>query len=534
MSSDSSGTRLRFLFALLGFVAAIGFAEARIGIHFETNDDVAMMMWAHGFGLAAVPTPMLFFSNLWQGYVVQALGWPFGYPGYGVYLLGALAVALAASFAFLAELSGRPLVALVVVAAVAVRPIFAPQFTVIAGFLAMASFLALLAYAARPRISVLIAAGLLGFAGFLMRDHLVMLALAVAAPLLLRRELVADKAVWVAAGGFGLLALLATLHHSAVLGGPEWALMMAQNRPRAAFTDFGLAPRVLASAEALAAAGWTANDVKLITLGWLADPVMASPEALHAAIATVGVQSLLAMNGERLGMLAQQFWGPSMQGALLLLLVGAFGLRGGGLWRFLAACGVLAGLAILVTALGRFGVSRIYFPALVAIVLLAIAQRPWSGSRATALGLAALAAGYVSLNYELRKASAYEARRPALEAGMERLNSKELHAVWADAIPFESIYRPLSHRDDIFSFRLYGIGMASFAPFSLARFGGDPMGLVHALQGPAGIAVLMRPENLGLLETYCAERWQGALEAEAVGAHEEFAEIRLRCRNPVP
>ena len=37
----------------------------------ETNDDVAMSMVAHGYGIAAVGMPNLIFSNVVWGYLVQ-------------------------------------------------------------------------------------------------------------------------------------------------------------------------------------------------------------------------------------------------------------------------------------------------------------------------------------------------------------------------------------------------------------------------------------------------------------------------------
>ena len=59
-----------------GIVAAVAFTlliaalDRSIGITFETNSDVAMMMIAHGFGIAAMPTPVLPFSNVVQGQIV--------------------------------------------------------------------------------------------------------------------------------------------------------------------------------------------------------------------------------------------------------------------------------------------------------------------------------------------------------------------------------------------------------------------------------------------------------------------------------
>jgi len=48
----------------------------------ETNDDVAMAMVAHGFGIAAHPSPHIVFSNSIWGFVAQALHRLTPLPGY--------------------------------------------------------------------------------------------------------------------------------------------------------------------------------------------------------------------------------------------------------------------------------------------------------------------------------------------------------------------------------------------------------------------------------------------------------------------
>ena len=188
--------RSAFFSGLLVFSLIVALVDWLYGIRFETNDDVAMMMMNHGFGVAAQATPMILFSNIWQGSIIEALGWPFGRPAYGLYMMGMLVVALAATMAFLCELNRRFWMNALVVLAIAIRPVFSPQFTVVAGYLAIAAFLALAAHMARPRASLLLAACGLALAAFLMRDYLLLMMGLVGAPFLLRRPLLRGGRAW--------------------------------------------------------------------------------------------------------------------------------------------------------------------------------------------------------------------------------------------------------------------------------------------------------------------------------------------------
>ena len=58
----------------------------------ETNDDLAMSMIAHGYGLAAYDSPQLVFSNILWGYLVRALPAINGVLGYSLATIGVLLV----------------------------------------------------------------------------------------------------------------------------------------------------------------------------------------------------------------------------------------------------------------------------------------------------------------------------------------------------------------------------------------------------------------------------------------------------------
>jgi hypothetical protein len=56
----------------------------------ETNDDVGMSMVAHGYGISAISSPKLIFSNVLWGYLVRAIPEVNGTHGYSLATLGVL------------------------------------------------------------------------------------------------------------------------------------------------------------------------------------------------------------------------------------------------------------------------------------------------------------------------------------------------------------------------------------------------------------------------------------------------------------
>lgn len=127
VTHEKSLTALCAVFvAMLAYAAAIAAPQRGAGISFETNDDVAAMMIAHGFGLAATTCAMLPLSNVLQGYVVRGLGWRFGVTGYALHLMGALLVAGGAAVGCLTLLNGRPWANGLLVGALLLRPTMQP------------------------------------------------------------------------------------------------------------------------------------------------------------------------------------------------------------------------------------------------------------------------------------------------------------------------------------------------------------------------------------------------------------------------
>ena len=88
----------------------------------ETNDDVARSMAAHGYGFAAYSSPHLFFSNVLWGYLVRAVPAINGVLGYSVATMAVLLVVGWATLYFLLRLGAGYLLGILAVALLIARP----------------------------------------------------------------------------------------------------------------------------------------------------------------------------------------------------------------------------------------------------------------------------------------------------------------------------------------------------------------------------------------------------------------------------
>jgi hypothetical protein len=506
------------LFAMLAYALCVALLDGSFGITFESNDDVAMLMIAHGFGIAAEPSAVLPFSNVVQGHVVQALGWRFGAAGYAVYLMGALVLAGGAAVAALTALNARPWANALLVGAILLRPMLQPQFTIIAGLLAAAAALALLAHARAGGRAWLPMAAVLAVLAFLMRSQAVILILLVASPFLLQRRLLRDGAAW-AAGAVALGAILAAAwwdHRH--LAAPEWLPFLTLDRLRGVFTDFGMASAVAARPEVMRAVGWSTNDLTMLRNFWLVDPVMAHPDRLRQAIAAVGAGATFRLDAARaMGALAQ-ITARDLWAAWLLFGACMLALRGPALWRALAGLALLLGVLLLLSAAGRFGIGRVYYPGLAALALLAFgsAGRAVPAWRRLLPPAGAVAAAALTLALLLPAAQARAALAADLRQQLAALPTARPLVVWGDILPFEALYPPLARRSTLPDLAIFGIGVTSLAPYGVAHWGGSIEGFIRRFASPDGIVLFAWGGGVDMLRIYCRERFGGTLHEAAV------------------
>ncbi|MDR0233609.1 MAG: hypothetical protein LBI31_02225, partial [Zoogloeaceae bacterium] len=175
----------------------------------DTNDDVAYSMIAHGYGAAAISLPTLVFSNVIWGYFVQSIPQINGVLGYSIATLGVLVLSGVVVLFALRKVGLSWIVSCAVAIFLLVRPVLFPQFTINAGLMSVGAFACWYLYGtSNGGKPTLIVGCVLAFLGYLIRDQEFALVLAIATPLLPWGKLVKD--------GFAVVAALVL---AAAIGG---------------------------------------------------------------------------------------------------------------------------------------------------------------------------------------------------------------------------------------------------------------------------------------------------------------------------
>ena len=492
--------------AILIFLAC-SFFEPR----WETNDDVAMSMVAHGYGLAAIGSPNLIFSNILWGHFVRSLPEVGGVVGYSIATLGVLLFVgtsiayglLRVGLGYLATLS-----ALVLILA---RPVLFPQFTINAGLLMVGAILCWHLYARDMDRRALTIGCLLAYCSYLVRSQEFLLVLFVALPLLPWRTLMTDRAPKIA-----VFVLFAAIAVSALLDrqsyrGDDWGAFNELNLPRAALTDFGAGESLRSRPDILERHGYSSNDIRLIQAWFFVDPNIANPAKLKAMLNELGplpsAENALVNAWAGVTTLWHLALLPSVFVALLLTFIRPS-------WPLIGCWGLCIAAVFALGFIGRPGVLRVYYP-LVSMLLIAsfidsklqdTGHRTWRRWVETGLLFLAAIAGTTAVFAESKQSQLISEQ---VRAELENFPQHPV-IVWGDAFPFEAAYPVLRIPAQVKSFQLYGLGVFTLAPFSVpyreALLG---RGMVPSLLSESGADIFSNGSPIGLLEAYCIERHHG-------------------------
>jgi hypothetical protein len=502
-AAETGDRRHQFAISLAligGFVALLClFLEP----NWENNDDVAMSMIAHGYGAMDYGSPNLIFSNVLWGRFVRVLPNLGGVMGYSTATLLSLVIAGATTLYFLLRSGAGYAVSLLAMAIVLARPALLPQFTTTAGLLTIACVLGLRVYACHGSLIDLALGCFLGFVAFLIRNLEFALVFIVALPLLPWRKLLKSRPACIAAATFAVCLTSATVFDTQSYAGPEWQDFFQRNAPRAAFTDFNAADRVLQRPEVMQRAGFSENDVRLVADYFFADPRLMNPASLRLLLGDIPTQLANRANLESgLKGLSWLLRPPLIPLAVTGILLLFFSLRPSLLLVWAAFLIVMFAFG----AAGRLGTSWVYVPLLSMLIVIPLAstfrQSQW---RYRAVGCVLLG-GCIFNSYPL--AQEIQSRAPLLQARSIKLGESESVAVWGASLPYQYVFPIFTRESDIRGIRIYGLGTATLAPMSVAtadeRAGS---GFLARLRSRAGIQLIANRRDQSLLDTYCNEHY---------------------------
>ena len=474
-----------------------------------SNDDVAMSMIAHGYGITAYGSPHLIYSNVLWGYLVRAIPVIHGVLGYSLATLAVLLVIGWAILYFLIRLGAGYLLGLLAVALIIARPTLFPQFTINAGLLTVAAVIGWQVHARFGGIGSLVAACLLAFFGYLIRDTEFLLVFGVALPFLPWRALRERRQMQIAFLLLSVAIASAAAFDRWSYSGPEWPQFLEFNSARVPFTDYGVNRHLKHHPEILARHGYSQNDVDLFSDWFFVDSKIANPKPLNTMFAELGplhmqegsIQSgfaaIKALNDPTLLPLL-------LSAPLLLVLMPR--------WSVALAWMLCMAALFAIGVMGRPGILRVYIP-LVSLLLVTPlvvgtykeGARKWMA--ALILFAACMGNAYVFIPHALISTQAIQQIR------------RDIHGLpagpivsWGQSFPFELAFPVLANDLDFRSIRFYGLDTFTVAPFSVANIEQQAgRGMLERLRTAAGIPIIASPKRIEMLRVYCKEHMNGQL-----------------------
>lgn len=493
----------------------------------ETNDDVAMSMVAHGYGITANGSPPnLMFSNILWGYLVRAIPEINGVLGYSIATLSVLVIVGAVVIYSMFQLGVSYVGCLSALALILVRPILFPQFTINAGLLMVAAIICLRLYAKQNELRVLVVGCILALLSYLVRSHEFVLVLIVALPLLPWHALLLNRSAKIAIFVLvSAIAVSAVIDHQAYQG-DEWKVFNELNPTRAAFTDYGAGNLLKQHPDILERHNYSNNDIDLISNWFFVDSHVANPQALRAMLTELGPLPTQgnALNNAWVGV--QTLWHP----LLLTTVITAFLLalfRPS--WQVSASWGLFIIAIFALGLLGRPGIVRVYFP-LVCLLLVA----PFLSGQVTgwrnhlSVGLL-LVAAIVNSAHVFSESKTSQIAAEQVQKEFANFPNYPV-VIWADAFPYDAVYPVLGASSSAMSYLHYGLGTSTLAPFTIAyteqKVG---RGMTDLLLKEKGIPIIANAAYFKMLEIYCKEHMHGQLKELSAKQYGAIEVSQRRC-----
>jgi hypothetical protein len=491
-----------------------------------TNDDIGMAMISQGIGIAAHPSAGLVFSNVVWGWIVMHLPGVGGITGYGLATYGLLLASFLAIAASLQRMRASPWLGAVVLLLMYAPVLVAPQFTIVAGYLAVAGLAIWMAWRDSASLVPLFVAGMLLFLASIVRMTESILVLGIAWPLLLparwrlptRGTFSGARFRRTAAFAIAMLVLSSSayLANKAYYSSEEWKAFRDINPARVLFTDYKAGKYFMVHPESLQGSKVSKNDIQLIQQWFYQDTRVFDGATYSALLSGVPWQERFDLNARKYAPLLRNFGKPQFGDLfwLIPLLV---------LLNFrrdprTAAAFVLFLLSMsMLCLLGRAGVTRVYIPPLAAILVLSfMAFGPETRWRMHLLGFVGLLILIIPMGMHAFKTRVNTTARFTRE--ICQVSQQRLLVVWGmRAFPYRYLYHP-DDRGPPCDPHLYALGSMQLAPYALdnlERYTGT-RSLVDALRQGQSIYIFATVHRLENLQQYFVEHYSLALAGHQV------------------
>jgi hypothetical protein len=509
------GSKFWLIVGSLAIAAAFVFSlclvfEAR----WETNDDVAMSMVAHGYGVAAFGSPNLIFSKVLWGYLVRAIPPINGILGYSTATLGVLITVGAIVLFGLYRLGAGYIASLSVLVLLLVRPVLFPQFTLNSGLLLVGAVICCHLFVRQNNWQALLIGCLLAFSSYLVRSNEFLLVLFGTLPLLPWRTLLRRRSSQVSLLALILVIAVSTVIDHKAYQGQQWKAFNELNAVREPFTDFGADEHLKKRPDILSRYGFSSNDVDLIREWFFVDPEIVNPQALRGMSAELGPLPTQGNSVAKGWAGIQTLWDPKLLSLVLpALLLALFRPS----WQVAASWGLCVAAIFVIGLLGRPGIIRVYVPLVCLLVIAPFLTGQFSAWRNRLCTGVLLVAAVLNTSLVFTESRTIQIASEQAHEGLDAFPRNPV-VIWGIGFPLEAVYPVMGASPSAMSLKFYGLGAFTLAPFSVAFTEQQQgRGMIDLLVKKAGIPIVAQKKCLGYLETYCKERLHG--EIKELSAH---------------
>lgn len=496
-----------FLFSLILITSMVFYLCHFFELQWRTNDDVGMSMIAHGYGIAKFASPNILFSNVLWGYLVGIIPPINGVLGYSIMTLSVLTLAGITIFYGLSQMGGY-VTAFSLLLLILVPAVLLPQFTINAGLLQISAIICWCLYAKQKNLSSLVLGCLFAYFSYLIRSQEFWLVLIISLPILPWRIFFL-RTTKIAFFILSLAIIVSATVDNRAYQGVDWQAYKTLNPARALFTDYGAGAYLKQHKEILAQHGYSDNDIDLITNWFFVDPHIANPKVLTTMLKQLGPLPTQDRSLEKAWIGVKTLWSPPLLITLCAALLLAV-LRPS--WKIALNWGLCVAAVFTLGLLGRPGVLHVYVPVISLLLIVPFLNGSFSSWRnylcMILLLLAALLNTFnIVSESKLRQITAANAR-----AAYANFPSFPV-VVWGGAFPYEFIYPVLGASTSAMSYKHYGLGTSTLAPFTLAYAKQkEGFGVIGTLFQENGVSIFADNNYLKMLSIYCKEHFSGKLE----------------------
>ncbi len=488
----------------------------------QTNDDIAMSMVAHGYGIAKYASSELFFSNVIWGHLVRAIPSIGGVLGYSAATLVVL-TSVGAMLVF-SILRGHGWIAgLSVMTMVLTRPLLFPQFTINAGLLVVAALLCLSRYEHHRSWVLIIIGCVFAYLGFLIRPREFLLILAIGLPLIPWRALLSSKpACFMVLILIGVMAL-STVIDQKTYQTQQWKAFKALNSVRTPITDYGADQQLKQRPDLLAQHGYSTNDIDLLRRWFFLDSELADPGRLKAMLSQLKELPKAGWTFDKGWKGVEALWHPKL---LVLTLAAVLLVVLRPKLSVVLSFGLCVAAAFAIGLSGRT-VQRVFIPMASLLVVAPMLTTPlrswhrWVGNVVLVVA-AVINTNQVISESELLRHHAVEVRQALTAFPTDPV------VIWGSGFPFEDVYSVLNREQSFQSLQLLPMGVFTLAPFAVNSL--DKSLAISAIEGlvsEGGASFVATQTAFNLLANYCSEHLNGSLIELSV---QHFGDVELSQR----